>query len=118
MDQKIIDAVASAGFDVWMRNPKDSWLLFTDGKNIGYLQDDRLAGYCISTVHKPNTSSGTGFQIARHVPDFGRGMLLGAFAHCPEWYRRDASSVHKYKDMEDYRSESSFNQSYHLVKAA
>lgn len=30
MDQNIIDAVASAGFDVWMQDEKSTWMLFTD----------------------------------------------------------------------------------------
>jgi hypothetical protein len=118
VEQKIIDAVTSAGFDVWMRDPKDSYMLFTEGKNIGYMQLDRSAGYTISTVHKPNTSSGTGFQVERHVSDFTRDILARAFVHCPEWYLRDARSVHKYRDMEDYRAASSFNAEYKLVGAA
>jgi hypothetical protein len=118
MEQRIIDAVAAAGFDVWMRDPKDTWMLFTDGKNIGYLQSDRMAGYTISTVHIPNTTSGTGFQIERHVADFTRDMLARAFVHCPDWFRRDAASVRKYRDIEHYRAESSFNEAYQLVAKA
>lgn len=117
MDQSVIDKVAAAGFDVWMRKPGDTWLLFTDGKNIGYLQDDRPAGYCISTVHMPNRSTGTGFQIERHVSDFSKKMLARAFAHCPDWARGNAGSVKKYRDIEDYRSRDSFAAGYRLIAA-
>lgn len=118
MEQKIIDAVAKAGFDVWMRKPGDSWLLFTDGKNIGYLQVDRLAGYTISTVHMPNRSTGTGFQIERHVSSFDKDTFARAFVHAPDWYRGDAASVRKYRDMDHYCTESSFNAAYELVAKA
>jgi hypothetical protein len=64
MSPEIIEQVTAAGFDVYMRDPKDTYMFFTDGKNIGYLQDDRLAGLTLSTVHKANRSTGTGFRIA------------------------------------------------------
>jgi hypothetical protein len=115
MNQDIIDKVAAAGFDVWMRDPKDTWMIFTDGKNLGYLQFDRMAGYTISTVHMPNKTSGTGFQIERHVSDFDRATLARAFIHCPDWFRRDAESVLKYRGIEDYRAANNFNAAYQLV---
>lgn len=118
MNQEVVDAVAAAGFDVWMRDPKDSWLLFTDGQRIGYLQADRLAGYTISTVHMPNTSTGTGFQIERHVSTFDKETLSRAFIHAPDWCRGDASSVRKYRGIEHYRSANSFNAAYQLRAAA
>ncbi len=118
MEQRIIDQVAALGFDVWMRNVKDTWLHFTDGSNIGYLQHDPMSGYNISTVHKPNTATGTGFQVERYEPSITRDMLLKAFVHCPQWANRDAASVHKYKNMEDYRAASRFNAGYRLVAKA
>lgn len=116
MDQKIIDAVAAAGFDVWMRDPKDTWLLFTDGKNIGYLQDGRLEGLTLTTVHKPNTSTGTGFGMGP-VVELTYEALAQAFVHAPHWAGHGATSVRKYRDMEDYRKASAFNAEYRLIKA-
>lgn len=114
--QSVIDAVAAAGFDVYMRDPKDTYLLFTDGNNIGYLQDDRLAGYCISTVHMPNTTTGTGFQIERHVSEFTPEMLRRAFVGAPPWAaRRELGSVRKYRDMEHYLRSDSWHAGYRLV---
>lgn len=124
--QSVIDAVAAAGFDVYMRDPRDTYLLFTDGKNIGYLQDDRLAGYCISTVHMPNTTTGTGFQIERHVSGFTPEMLRRAFATAPSWAAQrefrfpfygdvQYGSVRKYRDMEHYLCSDSWHAGYRLV---
>lgn len=117
MDQTIIDAVAAAGYDVWMRDPKNSWMLFTDGVNIGYLEANRLYGYTISTVHVPNTTTGAGFQIERHVDRFDRKSLARAFIHCPDWHRGASSSVKKYRDIEHYRAANSFNAEYRLIAA-
>lgn len=116
MDQSVIDAVAAAGFEVWMRDPKDTFMLFTDGRNIGYLEDNRLYGYSISTVHIPNKSTGTGFQIERHVSELTKDRLERAFISHPSWARGDEiSSVKKYRDMEHYRSGNRFNAEYRLI---
>jgi hypothetical protein len=78
-----------------------------------------MAGYTISTVHVPNTTSGTGFQIERNVDRFDKEMLARAFVLSPDWSRGTATaSVRKYRDMEDYRKASAFNASYQLVKAS
>ena len=117
MEQTIIDAVTAAGFDVYMRKPADTWLIFTDGKNVGYLQHDRLAGYTISTVHIPNTTTGTGFQVERHISKFDREKLRRAFIHYPDWHRGSAESVHKYKGIEDYIAANKW-ANYQLVAPA
>ncbi len=116
MKREIIDAVAAAGFDVYMRKTSDTWLIFTDGQRLGYLKDDG----CLSTVHIPNVTSGTGFQIERHADMrtlLTRENLERAFAHCPHWHRRVAGSVRKYRDIEHYRASSTFNADYQLVAA-
>lgn len=115
MRQEIIDQVVAAGFDVWMRDPGDTYLHFTDGKNIGYLEDNRLEGLKINTVHKPNHTSGTGFGIEQGLTRLDKATLSRAFVMCPDWGRHQISSVQKYKNMEDYRSASSFNAEYKLV---
>jgi hypothetical protein len=116
MDKAIIAKVQSLGFDVYMRNEDDSWLLFTDGTRIGYLQADRLGGFSFSTVHKPNTTTGTGFQIDRNADGFDKSDLERCFIHAPHWaLNREASTVVKYKNIGDYISENSFNREYKLV---
>lgn len=118
MDKAIIDAVAAAGFDVYMRDLKDTWLLFTDGQNIGYLQAPRGDGWSISTVHMPNSTTGTGFQIDRYLATFDRASLARAFVHAPRWASgRDVASVRKYRDIEHYRASGPFNAEYRLIAA-
>lgn len=118
MDKAIIKKVQSFGFDVYMRNEGDTWLIFTDGTRIGYLQDDR-SSFSLSTVHKPNKNSGTGFQMLRHVGDFTKEDLEACFARAPHWaLERDARPVVKYKDMAAYINENSFNREYKLIEKA
>ena len=114
MKQEVIDAIAAAGFDVYMSGPTDTWLIFTDGKNLGYMQDGRLEGLTLSTVHKPNTTTGTGFGMGA-VPEITREALARAFVIAPDWAGRVVSSVRKYRDIEDFRSCDSFNAAYKLV---
>ena len=118
MDAKIIAKVQRFGFDVYMRNPDDTWLYFTDGKSIGYLEDGRL-GFNLSTVHKPNKQAGTGFQIERDAGYFDAYMLRRCFVGVPHWAPlRDRDSIKKYRDMSEYLNESAFNRGYQLIDKA
>lgn len=115
MDKTIIEKVQGYGFDVYMRNADDTWLLFTDGKRIGYLQCERF-GFTLCTVHKPNENTGTGFQVARHAGDFDKAALESCFASVPPWTSsEDRDSVRKWRDMDEYRAANSFNGGYQLV---
>lgn len=110
---EIIDAVKSAGFDVYMRNEGDSWLLFTDGTRIGYLENSRTTGLRISTVHVPNVHSGTGFAIidGLAIGDLTRATLSEGFQYAPDWGRHIAS-VRKWRDFEAFHDANSFNRAY------
>jgi hypothetical protein len=119
MDKAIIDAAAAAGFDVYMRDLRDTWLIFTDPDTgrIGYLQAPRGDGYSLSTVHMPNTTTGTGFQVDRYLSSFDRKSLQRAFL-TPDWASgRDRDSVRKYRDIEHYRAANPFNAEYKLASA-
>lgn len=110
MDRIIIDQIKATGFRVYMRNAKDIYCYFTDGKNIGYFQIERIGSFSISTVHIPNTTSGTGYQIERYA--YGaitKDRLRAAFITCPSWAGRD-SSVRKWNDFEAFRNADSFNK--------
>ena len=95
--QTLIDTVKAAGFKVFVKPGDVTWLYFTDAdeKRIGYLQWDR-SGYAeISSVHKPNKNSGTGFKLDP-IPRLDRENLEKAFTHAPSWASsRDRDSVIK-----------------------
>lgn len=120
MDRAVIEKVQSFGFRVYMRNRSDTWLVFVDEfDRLGMLEGDRLSGrYNLSTVHKPNTTTGTGYQVERHTPDFDKAMLLRCFARQPSWASsREAGTVIKYKGINDYRARDTWNAEYRLVPA-
>lgn len=116
MDKEIITKVQSFGFHVWMRKESDTYMIFTDGTRLGYLQVERSSGFTMSTVHIPNSTSGAGFQMQRHVGDFDREMLESCFVHAPHWAPgSDVRSVVKWRDIEHYRASNAFNGEYQLV---
>lgn len=98
----ILDTIAACGFDVF-QNADPSWrsyVFFTDGKRIGYLQAGRFGGVDIATVHIPNPRSGTGFSMGP-VEGITRENLELAFMHAPHWADRESrESVRKWPSIE------------------
>jgi hypothetical protein len=116
MDHRIIAAVQGHGFDVYMRKPSDTWLLFTDGKNLGYLQEDRLEGIALSTVHIPNQTTGTGFRIDTDAGELTREKLLECFCTAPSWASgRARASVKKWPSVAAFIASNGFNREYRLI---
>lgn len=117
MDAHVIAKVQSFGFQVYMRDlDKDSWLYFTDGTHIGYLEVSRLGGYHLATVHIPNKSSGTGYSIERDSDELTKEDLLRCFIHAPHWARSaDRDPVVKWRNMEQFLNADSFNKGYRLI---
>jgi len=117
MTRDIIEKVQGFGFDVYMRKPEDTYMIFTDGQRLGYLEAGRF-GFNLATVHKANRESGTGYQIERDVGDFDADALNRCFVTAPSWAQSSASSVKKYRDIAEYIAENSFNSEYALVAKA
>lgn len=119
ISDSVIAKVQSLGFDVYMRSPDDTWLLFVDGDRIGYLQCGHFGGYSLSTVHKPNRTTGTGFQILVDVDLEGldRDALERALVSAPHWANGpERQSVSKWKGIDEYRAGGLFNAEYKLVE--
>lgn len=114
MNTEMINSIKIAGFDVYMRNTNDTYCFFTDGTNIGYMQESYFqGGYDLSTVHVANIVCGTSFSIERecHAP-ITREQLLKAFAVCPSWFHGKMPT--KFKDFAYFHNHSDFNKK--LVK--
>jgi len=115
--EQLVQRVKALGFHVYMRSPGATFMVFVEGDNLGYLQINRLAGGVdISTVHVPNTSTGTGFQVHRGLSesDLTADKLRDAFVVMPHWGSA-RNSVRKYKGIEDYRRGDSFRAGYQKV---
>ena len=117
MDKSIIERVQSCGFDVYMRDVSDTYLFFTDGTNIGYLQHREMDGFSLSTVHIPNTTSGTGFVVARFMADITCRELAECFVRCPSDFMGQglAKSVVKWRDWDHFHNSNQWNKSFNKV---
>jgi hypothetical protein len=111
MDAAVITKVQAAGFDVYMRSPNDTYLYFTDGQRIGYLQNGS-GGYDINTVNKPSQTAGTGARIAQglDLPELTAGNLALAFAFKADWQRGEG--IVKFKDMAAFLAANSWNAGF------
>ena len=95
------------GFKVFVyHKDKISWLIFSKNKNIGYvsLNDNVFRGFSFSTKHKPNRTTGTGFQIHTEIFKPTIQHALDTFILCPAWAssQKSRESVNKYKNIEEY----------------
>ena len=115
MNQSLIDQIKSYGFDVYMKDPKDTWLYFTNGTSIGYVQDDRISGISFSTVHKPNSQTGTGFRLDDGFTNVSKDELEKCF-QVPQWASvRDRAMTKPYENIEAFINADDFNKQYKKV---
>ena len=109
-DPGYVAMLKAEGYQVWMREKAigpTQYCFVTDGTRIAYVQwSDHQPR--VSTVHYPNKTTGTGFGFADEItPQTIRGAM-----DCvtPGWASgRDAATVRKYKDWNEYRNANNFN---------
>lgn len=107
LSPETLDTIAALGFDIYQSNGPhwQSYAYFTDGENIGYIENSRLRGLCLSTVHVPNRTTGTGFAMTgdRDTVTLTREYLSQTFVHAPVWASGgDRASVTKWKSFEAF----------------
>ena len=111
--------IRSCGYRVFIRPSKSridsEYCFYTDGTRIAYAQWSDLRT-TVSSVHKANRTTGTGFQVSGAITaDTLRDALK---CHCPNWANcGDAETVRKYADWDEYHNESAFNRKLHEVTA-
>ena len=90
----LIQSLKDKGYQVFGPCALTTYVWFTNGVNIGYVQIDRLEGIRYSSVHKANKYTGTGF-IADGAED--------ALSYVPSWVSHtERVSIVKFKDMEEF----------------
>lgn len=106
LDPEIVATIAAIGFDVYQTSDPywRTYLYFTDGQRIGYLQRGDFGGLTLSTVHVPNKTTGTGFCVTddRDPPlTLTLAELERAFALAPNWAsgRQHRETVRKWPNM-------------------
>ncbi len=110
MDKEVIKSITDLGMFVYMRNESDSYLYYTDGVNIGYLQAERFGGFSLTTVHKPCKECGTGFKVDDSISGIDADVLRRAWVKAPTWaHQRDVEAVRKFRDMEEFLTFNKWN---------
>ena len=97
-----IEAIQAIGAKAYIRPGKRNctWVYYTRGNDIAYLQCGDFSGYHVSTVHKPNTETGTGFRLTcDSVYDLNPIILESGFCRAPSWASgSQRTSVQKYEN--------------------
>jgi hypothetical protein len=94
MIQELINDAKARGLNVYGPEDLTTYFYFTDGEKIGYCQADRACGPSWSTVHKPNTTTGTGFA-AKSFDE--------ALSFAPAWASGgDRSTVQKFTNWDQF----------------
>jgi len=104
---KLAQQIQATGLRVFVRNGSDTYAYFTDGKSIGYIQEEHGA-YCCSTVHIPNRTTGTGYKLDP-ISQITRENLEKAFVFAPQWANGSArQSIAKFRTLEAFLKENSW----------
>ncbi len=114
----VIQRIAASGFDVYRRKSEDDFVYFTDGARIGYLENTRLSGLRLTSVHIPNLQTGTGFMIAEFIApnQIDRDLLSQAFVLIPD-HSADANASRraKWRSWDEFHNANPWNRGYQLV---
>jgi hypothetical protein len=114
----IMETVKGLGFDVYQRDPADTFCIYSNGHNLAYFQIDPVRGcWHVSTVHKANRQTGTGYRMTEgswDTPD--RETLEKGFAFCPDWASNaDRRTVKKFDGIGEYQAQSGFHADYKKI---
>ncbi len=104
----VIETMKADGLRVYMRKPSDTYCFITDGQGIAYAQWGNSSTVGVSTVHVPNTTTGTGFALGEEIipANVRKAMKMVA----PSWaLQRELASVHKYKNWEEFHGKDSWH---------
>ena len=105
---ELAQQIKATGLRAFVRKGGDSYAFFTDGKSFGYVQRWVDGHYSISTVHKPNGQTGTGYGMGTHST-LTRKALETAFILAPFWASpRDRASIKKYESLAAFLKEHSW----------
>jgi hypothetical protein len=107
MKPSIVRVIKTLGnYRVYQSGDQKTYCHFTnpEGTHIGYAQYNPIDGYTICTVHKPNSKSGTGFQIVRRAESITQEDLENALYSTPNWAKNYPHE--KYKNWEAFTKKS------------
>ena len=112
---EFIKELKAAGFEVYAPAEMTTYCNFVKDDKIGYVERGDY-GFNFGSVHKPCRECGTGFSIHREIVIPTVEMAEDSFVLAPHWASRsDIQAVKKYKNWEDFMS-NSMNQITPKVK--
>lgn len=105
--KKYSEKLLANGFRVFQHEKGSSWLTFGKNGNVGYVEHHPFRGWSFSTVHKSNTTTGTGFQVEREIPNATIDNAYSTLVFAPNWAsEKDRDSVVKYNNIDDWAKQS------------
>ena len=103
--QEYIKILKKAGFQVLVPKKSKTFCIFSKDNKIGYCQIERGYAFSFSTVHKPNSKSGTGYRIHNDITIPTAKHAKDAFVLASHWAnRKDVEIIVKYKSLDDYKN--------------
>jgi hypothetical protein len=94
MQALILEAVQK-GFTVYAPEKLTSYFYVTKNDKIGYCQYSLFDGKSYSTVHKPNTTTGTGYKV---------DTIEESLCFAPAWaISSQLDTIKKFSNMEEFR---------------
>ena len=103
--QEFIKMLKKAGFQVLIPKESKTYCVFGKDNKIGYCQIGGSGLFEFSTVHKPNSKTGTGYRIHSDITTPTTKHAEDAFAFVPHWAnRKDMETIVKYKSLDDYKN--------------
>ena len=115
MQNQAIETIKAAGFKFYSRLDRlgrpSTYGYYTDGTRIGYVEFHPYRGFSVSTCHRPNRFTGTGFQYHRDASELTPAMLEDGLRMWPpgSWTPSERESVHKWKDWSAFATVDSWN---------
>lgn len=107
------------GFEVvvWEKEQQSpTWAVFAKNGKLGYVQKDYFGGLSFSSIHKPNTLTGTGYGIFTMVD----GELSHAYTTLngrPSWALGD-SNAQRYSGLSEYVAKAGLKYVPFMIKEA
>ena len=116
----MIARLQGMGFTVYRRGENDTYMFYSDGTRIGYIQRERFGGWSVSTVHVPNRHTGTGISWHKDLDWPTDAQILDGFrSELPSYCRvADAKATRKYRDVNEWLNRDSWNRGYRVEPTA
>ena len=99
---EFVKELKDKGYKVYAPENLTTYCHFVKDDKIGYVEAGDY-GFNFSTVHKPCTECGTGFQVHREITHPTLEMAKDCMVVAPHW-AYDRRAVKKYKNWQDYAS--------------